>query len=336
MKLLVTGGLGFIGSNFVRYMLNKYPDYRIINLDKMTYAGNPANLADIADNPHYSFVRGDIIDVQLVEKLIGEGCDAVVNFAAETHVDRSIADAGGFITTDVYGTFVLLEAARRHKIKRFIQISTDEVYGEAESEPCTENAPLNPKSPYAASKAGADRLAFSYWATYQLPVIITRCSNNYGPYQYPEKMIPLFVTNALEDKPLPVYGDGQNTRDWIYVLEHNAAIDLLLHSSGLDGEVFNIGSGGEYSILQIAGIILKVLGKTDRLICLVKDRPGHVRRHAVNTDKIRRVLNWQSQISFEQELEKTIRWYQNNRSWWEPIKSGSYREYYRTHYGVEL
>ncbi len=336
MKILVTGGLGFIGSNFIRYMLSKYSLYEIVNLDKMTYAGNPANLADIADNPNYTFIKGDITDPGVVDKIMANGCEAVINFAAETHVDRSIADAASFITTDVYGTYVLLEAGRKYNIRRFIQISTDEVYGEAENGPSTEEDALKPKSPYAASKAGADRLAFSYWSTYRLPVIITRCSNNYGPYQYPEKMIPLFITNALEDKPLPVYGSGTNTRDWIFVQEHCAAVDLLLHSAGLDGEVFNIGSGDEFSILEIARDILKILGKSEDLIVRVKDRPGHVQRHAVATDKIKSDLNWQTEIPFERELEQTVNWYKNNRSWWEPIKSGTYREYYRKHYGVDL
>ncbi len=337
MKILVTGGLGFIGSNFIRYLLGRYPHYEVVNLDKITYAGNPANLADLADNPRYHLVRGDIADPQAVDRVVGQGCDAIINFAAETHVDRSIADAASFITTDVYGTYVLLEASRKYKLGRFIQISTDEVYGEAEGSPCHENSPLNPKSPYAASKAGADRLAYSYWATYQLPVIITRCSNNYGPFQYPEKMISLFITNALEDKSLPVYGDGQNTRDWICVREHCEAIDLLLHSSGLEGEVFNIASGAEYSILEIAQRILKTLGKSsEELITMVKDRPGHVRRHAVATEKIRRALNWKATVPFEQGLEQTIHWYRQNPSWWQPIKSGAYREYYRRHYGFEL
>jgi dTDP-glucose 4,6-dehydratase len=336
MKILVTGGLGFIGSNFIRYLLHKYPHYEIVNLDKITYAGNPANLTDLADNPRYHFVRGDIADPQAVDKVMGQGCDAIINFAAETHVDRSIADAADFITTDVYGTYVLLEASRKYKIGCFIQISSDEVYGEAEGSPCCESNPLNPKSPYAASKAGADRLAYSYLATYRLPLIITRCSNNYGPFQYPEKMISLFITNALEDKPLPVYGDGRNTRDWIYVQEHCEAVDLLLHSSGLEGEVFNIGSGSEYSILEIAQRILKALGKSEQLITMVKDRPGHVRRHAVATEKIRHALNWKATLPFEQGLEQTINWYQQNRTWWEPIKSGAYREYYRKHYGFEL
>lgn len=336
MKIVVTGGLGFIGSNFVRYVLNKYPNYKVTNLDKVTYAGNPANLADLAGNPRYNFVRGDIADNQIIESILKSGCDAIVNFAAETHVDRSIADAASFITTDVYGTYVLLEASRKHGVKRFIQISTDEVYGEAENGPSTEEDPLKPKSPYAASKAGADRLAFSYWTTYQTPVIITRCSNNYGPYQYPEKMIPLFITNALDDKPMPVYGTGQNTRDWIFVEEHCEAVDLLLHSSGYDGEVFNIGSGDEFSILDIAHSILKILNKPENLITMVKDRPGHVQRHAVNTDKIRNILNWRAKIPFEQELENTVVWYQQNRSWWESIKSGAYLEYYKKHYGFNL
>ena len=335
MKILVTGGLGFIGSNFIRYLLHSYPDYQILNLDKMTYAANPANLADVEDNPRYRLLRGDIADRRVVDEALAAGCDAIINFAAETHVDRSISAPGDFVTTDVYGTYVLLEAARRRGVKLFIQISTDEVYGEAQSGPCPEDAPLNPKSPYAASKAGADRLAYSYWATYRLPVIITRCSNNFGPFQYPEKMIPLFVTNALDDKPLPVYGDGGNTRDWIFVNEHCRAIDLLLHSSGLEGEVFNIGSGQEYSILEIARAILLLLGKPESLITLVKDRPGHVRRHAVDTGKISKTLGWRAELPFDRQLAETVAWYRRHRDWWEPIKSGAYREYYRKHYALE-
>lgn len=332
-KLVVTGGLGFIGSNFVRYMLDKYPGYQIINLDKMTYAGNPDNLKDVEHNPRYQFVKGDIADETIVNELLANGVDAVVNFAAETHVDRSISNPGQFITTDVYGTYVLLEGARKFGIKRFIQISTDEVYGEAVDAPCLETDALMPKSPYAASKAGADRLAYSYFATFDTPVVITRCSNNFGGYQYPEKLISLLITNAMEDKPLPIYGDGQNRRDWIYVTDHCEAIDKVLHADGIAGEVFNISAQEECTNLEIAQTILELLGKSRKLIKFVTDRPGHVRRHAVNAEKIKQRLNWQAGTSFEAGMELTVKWYQENQDWWRKIKSGEYKEYYRRHYG---
>ncbi len=336
--ILVTGGCGFIGSNFVQYMLRRYPDYTLINLDKLTYAGNPENLRQIETYPHYTFVKGDIADHELVEHLMPD-VDMIVHFAAETHVDRSIMDAGSFISTDVYGTFVLLEAARKYPVERFIQISTDEVYGtamspEGVSRPSLETDALMPLSPYAASKAGADRLAFSYWATHKIPVIITRCSNNYGPYQYPEKLIPLFVTNALDNKPLPVYGDGHNTRDWIFVEEHCEAIDLLLHSSGYDGEVFNIGADEEFSVLQITELILETLGKSQSLVQFVKDRPGHVPRHAVDASKLRRYFSWKPSADFAATLKKTVQWYVENEQWWRRIKEQDteYQEYYHQQY----
>ena len=337
-QILVTGGAGFIGSNFVRYMLHNYPEYTIINLDKLTYAGNLENLRDVEELPNYRFVHGDIADRALVEELMPDS-DAVVHFAAETHVDRSIMDAGSFISTDVYGTFVLLEAARKYQVERFIQISTDEVYGtamspEGVSRPSLETDALMPLSPYAASKAGADRLAFSYWATHKVPVIITRCSNNYGPYQYPEKLIPLFVTNAIDDKPLPLYGNGRNTRDWIFVEEHCKAIALLLHSSSHDGEVFNIGAEQEFSVVQITGLILKILDKPDSLIQFVKDRPGHVPRHAVDSSKFRTCFQWAPSADFATKLEETVKWYVEHKSWWRAIKEkdAGYQEYYKEQY----
>ncbi|PIE33508.1 dTDP-glucose 4,6-dehydratase [candidate division KSB3 bacterium] len=336
--ILVTGGCGFIGSNFVQYMLRRYPDYQLINLDKLTYAGNPENVKNIETSPNYTFIKGDIANRDLVERLMPDA-DMVVHFAAETHVDRSIMDAGSFISTDVYGTFVLLEAARKYPVERFIQISTDEVYGTAMSpdgvsRPSLETDALMPLSPYAASKAGADRLAFSYWATYNLPIIITRCSNNYGPYQYPEKLIPLFVTNALDNKPLPVYGDGHNTRDWIFVEEHCEAIDLLLHSSGYDGEVFNIGADKEYSVLQITELILETLGKPQSLVQFVKDRPGHVPRHAVDTSKFCQHFSWKPASDFAVTLKKTVNWYVENERWWRRIKDQDveYQQYYQQQY----
>jgi dTDP-glucose 4,6-dehydratase len=330
-KLLITGGAGFIGSNFTRYILETYDDTEVVVLDKLTYAGNPDNLKEIEGNPKYKFVRGDICDHRTVEETL-KGCDCVINFAAETHVDRSIGDPDSFIKTDVYGTYVLLEATKNLGIPKFIQISTDEVYGDAGDEPSGEDSPLMPQSPYAASKAGADRLAYSYFVTYGTPVVITRCTNNYGPNQYPEKMVSLFITNAVDEKPLPVYGTGKNTRDWIYVLDHVKALDLIMNTGGLEGEVLNIGSGIELSVLQVADRILKALGKPDSLVRMVGDRPGHVRRHAVKTDKIRSLLDWKSEVDFEEGLKLTVDWYQNNRRWWERIKSGEFREYYRKMY----
>jgi len=339
MRLLITGGAGFIGSNFVKYILKKYPDYQVTILDALTYAGNLDNFEeDIFKNPNFVFQHGNIRDKEIVDKLMKD-VDAVVHFAAETHVDRSILEAGVFIQTDVYGTYVLLEAAKKYNIKRFLHISTDEVYGEAksptgENRPSIETDPLMPKSPYAASKAGADRLVFSYFTTYHLPVIISRCSNNYGPNQYPEKLIPLFITNALEDKILPVYGTGINTRDWIYVLDHCQALDLLLHTQGQDGEVFNIGGGEEYNILQIGKTILKMLDKNENLLQFVKDRPGHVMRHAVDTTKIKRLLGWQPKIDFQEGIKQTIDWYIKNESWWRKIKEKNmeYQEFSKKWY----
>ncbi len=333
-KLLVTGGLGFIGSNFVRYMLNKYPDYELVNLDKVTYAGIPENLADVEADPRYRFVKGDITDEQTVNRIFEAGVDAVINFAAETHVDRSISNPSQFVITDVYGTYVLLEAARKFGVKRFIQISTDEVYGEAIDSPCLETGPLMPKSPYAASKAGADRLAYSYFTTFEVPVVITRCGNNFGPYQYPEKLISLLITNAIEDKPLPIYGDGQNRRDWIYVTDHCRALDTILHAEGIAGEVFNVGARQERTNLEIAHLILELLGKPRQLLTFVTDRPGHVRRHAVDVEKIKQKLGWQADTSFETGMQLTLQWYKEHQAWWRNIKTGEFLAYYRKHYGL--
>ncbi len=319
--LLVTGGAGFIGSNFVRAMLEQHPDYQITVLDKLTYAGNRANLSAVEGHPGLRFIQGDICDPAAVAEAM-QGCDWLVNFAAETHVDRSIVAPDAFIKTDVEGTFVLLEAARSTNIDLFLQISTDEVYGDARapdgtSRPSLETDALLPLSPYAASKAGADRLAFSYWATYGLPVVITRCSNNYGPAQYPEKQLPLFILNALHDRPLPVYGDGQNTRDWIHVRDHCAALDTILHAPGeqTHGQVFNIGAGEERSIVQNAQAILDILGKPRDLITFVPDRLGHVRRHAVNSARLRQTLGWEPEIPFAEGLRQTIGWYQTHQDW---------------------
>jgi dTDP-glucose 4,6-dehydratase len=329
-RLLVTGGAGFIGSNFTRRAANRGDE--VVVLDKLTYAGNLENLRDLLDAKKIRFVKGDVCDRGLVADLAGQ-VEAVVHFAAETHVDRSILEVGDFVQTDVVGTFSVLEACRKADVDRLVHISTDEVYGEAEAEPCREDAPLMPKSPYAASKAGADRLAFSYFATYGLPVVISRCTNNYGPYQHPEKLIPLFVTNALENKPLPVYGTGKNTRDWIHVDDHCAALELLLEAKGVDGEVFNIGASEEHSVNEIAVAILKTLGKPTSLLKTVPDRPGHVGRHAVDAEKIRSTLRWKPSRFFVEGLAETVRWYREHESWWKATKSADFQEYYSRQYG---
>jgi dTDP-glucose 4,6-dehydratase len=318
---LVTGGAGFIGSNFVRYFLDNHTEDRVIVLDAFTYAGNIRNLADLLTNPRLRIMQGNICDRSIVDRAMA-GCDWVLNFAAETHVDRSIMAPEIFVQTDVIGTYTLLEAARMHGVQRFIQISTDEVYGEAQdpdgtSRSSLETDSLNPHSPYAASKAGADRLAFSYWATYRLPVVITRSSNNYGPYQHPEKQIPLFITNAINNRHLPIYGNGQNTRDWLHVVDHCRALDLLLTSPPdvVNGEVFNIGSGEERSVLENASLILELLKKSQSLLRFVPDRLGHVYRHGVCTGKLCERVGWRPQIPFRQGLEQTVMWYLAQSDW---------------------
>ena len=350
MKILVTGGAGFIGSNFIRYMLDRHPDYQIINLDNLTYSGNLENLIDIhtrksevvnSKSTHdsrltslrYRFIKGDICDTKSVDRLVKDGVDIIVNFAAESHVDRSIMDASVFINTNVLGTYVLLEAAKKHPVKKFIQISTDEVYGSLGTDGYfTENTPLAPNSPYSASKASADLLVRSFHHTYNLPVIITRSSNNYGPCQFPEKVIPLFITNALADVPLPLYGDGLNIRDWLYVEDHCRAIDFVIEK-GKEGEVYNIGGNCEKTNLEITKTILQRLGKPEGLIKYVRDRPGHDRRYAIDSNKIQRELGWSPRYTFEEGIEKTIEWYIENESWWKKIKSGEYQEYYNRMYG---
>ena len=330
MRIVVTGGAGFIGSNFVRHVLRHHADDEVVVLDKLTYAGNLANLDDVAADSRYSFVRGDICDPQIVAETL-PGADAVVNFAAETHVDRSISGPQDFISTDVLGTHVLLEAVREYGIARYLQISTDEVYGSIDDGSFVESDALKPSSPYSASKAGGDLLVLAYRHTYGLPVLITRSSNNYGPYQYPEKIIPLFITNALEGKPLPVYGDGRNVRDWIHVDDNCAALDLVLRQ-GEDGEIYNVGGGHEIENLHVTQQILKELGLGRELVRFVSDRPGHDRRYSVDCAKLSR-LGWQPRIAFDAGLAQTVAWYRDNLSWWQTIKSGEYRRYYEQQYG---
>ena len=336
MKLLITGGAGFIGSNFVRHIFKKYPQYKIINLDKLTYAGNLDNLKDIADNAgdgkKYSFVRGDISDKAAVESILKDGVDAVINFAAESHVDRSIDDSRIFVDTNVLGTQVLLDAALKFKVNRYVQISTDEVYGSlGPTGKFSETTPLAPNSPYSASKTSADLFVRAFYETYGLNTIITRCSNNYGPYQFPEKLIPLFITNAFSDQELPLYGDGMNIRDWIYVTDHCKAIDLVLHQ-GKPGQVYNIGGNEEKDNTEITKTILKALEKPESLIKYVKDRPGHDRRYAIDDSKIKNELGWSQEYDFETGMNQTVKWYIDNKDWWERIKTGEYLKFYSRWY----
>jgi len=335
VKILVTGGAGFIGSNFIRYLLARHAADEVVNLDALKYSGNLETLADIADDPRYRFVHGDIADAEIVCEAM-QGAAVVVNFAAESHVDRSIEDPEAFLHTNVDGTLVLLQAARRAGVQCFVQVSTDEVYGSLGPSGCfVESSPLRPSSPYAASKAAADLLALSFWTTYHLPVVVTRCSNNFGPYQFPEKVIPLFVTNALADELLPLYGDGMNVRDWIYVEDHCAALDLVLRG-GRTGEIYNIGASSERSNRELTELILSILDKPLSLIRYVSDRPGHDRRYALDATKMRAEFDWRPLHTFDDALRRTVLWYRDHPTWWQRVKSGEYRTYYQRMYGVRL
>ena len=329
MRILVTGGAGFIGSNFVRHVLTAHPGDSVVNLDKLTYAGNLENLRDVEADPRYRFVKGDVCDGAVVREAM-RGVDAVVHFAAETHVDRSNLGADEFLRTNVSGTFTLLEAARELRLARFLAVGTDEVYGSIAEGAAREGDALNPSNPYSASKAAADLLARAYWTTHHLPVLITRSSNNFGPYQYPEKVIPLFITNALEDRPLPLYGDGRNVRDWLYVLDNCAAIDLVLRK-GVEGEIYNIGGAAEVENVTLTRRILSLLGKPESLITPVADRPGHDRRYALDSGKVR-ALGWTPATRFDAALAATVEWYRAHAAWWKPIKSGAFRQYYQAQY----
>ena len=330
-RWVVTGGLGFIGSAFVRLALREHRDVAVTVLDAITYAGNPANVADVAGDPRYRFVKGDIADAAAVEEAVGAGCDAIVNFAAETHVDRSILDPEAFIRTDVMGTHVLLEAVRRHGIARYLQVSTDEVYGDVETGASTESDGIRPRSPYAASKAGGDLQVCAYFATFGTPVLITRGSNTYGPYQYPEKLIPLFVTNLLEDQTVPVYGDGLQVRDWLHVDDHARGIAHVLEH-GTPGEIYNLGGGNSHTNMEITKRLIALTGRAfERSVRYVADREGHDRRYALDASKARS-LGWDPNVEFEQGLADTVAWYRDHETWWKPIKSGEFRAYYERQY----
>ena len=335
MKILITGGAGFIGSNFIHYILGKYPDYKVINLDALTYAGNLENLKDVEKNPNYKFVKGNICDVELVKKL-AENTDIIVHFAAESHVDRSILDSNDFIKTNIVGTHTLLEAAKNCGNVRFHHVSTDEVFGSLKpnSRPFDENTPYCPRSPYSASKAASDHLVCAYYHTFGLPITISNCSNNYGPFHFPEKLIPLIITNLFEDKKIPIYGDGMQIRDWLYVEDHCKAIDKIIHD-GKIGETYCIGGNSEIPNIEIAKTILSLLGKDDSYIEYVKDRPGHDKRYAIDFLKIKNELGWQPQVSFKKKKKKTIEWFKKNEQWWRNAKSGEYQKYYNEQYDLK-
>ena len=336
-NILVTGGAGFIGSNFIRYLLQQHPTYRDVNFDLLTYAGNLENLAGVDVSPRYFFVRADICDKESVDKVFREhAIDAVVHFAAESHVDRSILGPSVFVQTNVLGTSILLDAARQSGVERFVHVSTDEVYGSlGAAGKFIETTPLHPNSPYSASKASSDLLALAYFHTFHTPVIVTRCSNNYGPYQFPEKLIPLMIANALNDKPLPVYGDGLNVRDWLYVEDHCSALDTVLHK-GKEGEIYNIGGNNEKKNIEIVKLILQELEKPESLITYVQDRLGHDRRYAIDASKIKNELGWEPTHTFEIGIRETIHWYLSHKEWWQRILSGEYQQYYSKQYGERL
>lgn len=335
MKLLVTGGAGFIGSNFILYWMKNYPGDQIVNLDSLTYAGNLENLKEVEKNPNYKFMHGDICDLNIVDQAMA-GIDNVVHFAAESHVDRSILKPSDFVVTNVVGTQVLLDMALKHNVKRFHHISTDEVFGSLDlnsSDKFTERTSYSPNSPYSASKAGSDHLVRAYSETYGLPITITNCSNNFGPYQFPEKFIPLAITNIIENKKVPIYGDGLYVRDWLYVIDHCRAIDVVLNK-GKIGETYLVGGmTNDISNLEIVKKILKIMGKDESFIEYVKDRPGHDRRYAVNWSKIERELGWKPEHNFDEYLSKTVQWYKDNEKWWKDVKTGEYKKYYREQYG---
>jgi len=334
--LLVTGGCGFIGSNFIRFLLETDPEISVINFDCLTYAGNLDNLTDLADDPRYRFVKGDITDRRAVRQVVGAGTSAIINFAAESHVDRSIHDSSPFVRTNILGVQTLLDAVREFDVPRYVQISTDEVYGSlGPTGYFTEETPLAPNSPYSASKAAADMLVRSYVHTFNVPALITRCSNNYGPYQFPEKLLPLFIMNLLRDEPVPVYGDGLNVRDWIHVRDHCAAIDRV-RREGRVGEIYNIGGRCERTNLDLTHALLEIMQRPRSLIRFVRDRPGHDRRYAMDSTKIERELGWRAQIAFDEGLRETIRWYQKNTDWVANIRTGEYRKYYEKQYGRRL
>jgi dTDP-glucose 4,6-dehydratase len=332
-KILVTGGAGFIGSNFVRFVMERRPECTVINLDKLTYAGNLENLSGLENNPKHQFIHGDIGDPNLVGEILEKGVEAIVNFAAETHVDRSILGSAEFVQTNIVGTLNLLEQSRKHKVTRFLQVSTDEVYGSlGESGAFTELSAIAPNSPYAASKASADLLVRSYFKTHGFPAVITRCSNNYGPYQFPEKLIPLLISNAMQDLPLPIYGDGMNVRDWIHVRDHCAAVDAVLHH-GKNGEVYNVGARQEIPNIDVVRRLLQILGKDEKLITYVQDRPGHDRRYAIDSSKVETELGWHAKVKFDAGLKETVDWYRKNAVWMEHVRSGDYKTYYDRMYG---
>lgn len=332
MRLLVCGGAGFMGSHFIKYILEKYPDYHVVNFDILTYAGNLNNLKEVANNPRYTFVQGDIADAEAVQKVVEDyNIDTIVNYAAETHVDRSIMDPEAFLRTGIFGTRNLLEVTKNNHLQKMVQISTDEVFGSIEEGAFTEVSPFAPNSPYAASKAGADLLCRSYVTTYQTPVVVTHSCNYYGSHQYPEKVIPLFITNLLEGKKVPLYGDGKNIREWIHTSDHCRAIDLVLHKAA-PGSIYNIGTGYEYTNIDLTHLVLENMGCDVSMIELVKDRPGHDRRYAIDHSKITRELGWKPEKDFVTGLQETIAWYRENEWWWKDIKNGSYREYYEAQY----